>query len=316
MRRVVVSAFRPAGRGSLASRRILTRESHGTAAGGRLRDAGFARMFRFIMPAPGFRLKFLPALLVGAWLSVAVAGRAQVVSTTDSAPYNNLILQEIRSMPQAGGYSANHAATQRLGSAVSLNGVDGGLNVEAARAQPSYCSGATYLVFLKTIDALAKRGTVRADGRALDALLINGQRDGEGVWGRWNANGPGTARLFYEMRLGQNFSDFAQAQPGDFMKIFWSNAVGRREHGHSVIFLGTETVKGVESVRFWSSNVGYGYSEKVVPRTKIAAAVFSRLTSPQNLEHAPDVTPRVDPYLAGLLTKDSNLAEVRAACGM
>ena len=120
------------------------------------------------------------------------------------------------------------------------------------------------------------------------SLLITGQRDGEGVWGRWNANGPGTARLFYEMRLGRNFSEFAQAQPGDFMKIFWSNAVGRREHGHSVIFLGTETVNGVESVRFWSSNLGYGYSEKVVPRTKIAAAVFSRLTTPQNLGRAPD----------------------------
>ena len=92
-----------------------------------------------------------------------------------------------------------------------------------------------------------------------------GQRDGEGVWGRWNANGPGTARLFYEMKLGPNFSDFAQARPGDFMKIFWSTAVGRREHGHSVIFLGTEKVNGVDSVRFWSSNIGVGYSEKTVP---------------------------------------------------
>ena len=50
-------------------------------------------------------------------------------------------------------------------------------------------------------------------------------------------NGPA---VFYEMRLGRNFSDFSQAQPGDFMKIFWSNAVGRKEHGHSVIFLGME----------------------------------------------------------------------------
>ena len=191
-----------------------------------------------------------------------------------------------------------------------------GLNVEAARAEPSYCSGATYLVFLKTVDALVRHGLLPADDRTFAALLINGQRDGEGVWGRWNANGPGTARLFYELRLGRNFSDFAQAQPGDFMKIFWSNAVGRKEHGHSVIFLGTETVNGVESVRFWSSNLGYGYSEKVVPRSKIAAAVFSRLTTPQNLKGAVDFSPRVDPYLAGLLTKDSSLAEVRNTCGM
>ncbi len=272
-------------------------------------------MFRQTMFAPGSRLKSLPTLLCSVWLIVVPSARAQLVSTTESAPYNALILQEIRTMPQAGGYSASHAATQRLGGAVSLDRA-GGLNVEAAQAQPSYCSGATYLVFLKTVDTLSKQGALSASDRALNALLINGQRDGEGVWGRWNANGPGTARLFYEMRLGRNFSDFAQARPGDFMKIFWSNAVGRREHGHSVIYLGTETVNGVESVRFWSSNTGYGYSEKVVPRTKIAAAVFSRLTAPQNLERAPDFAPRVDPYLAGLLTKDSNLTEVRAECGM
>ena len=240
---------------------------------------------------------------------------AQVPGAADTAPYNALILQEIQTMPEAGGYSASHAATERLGSAVSL-GEARGLDVEADRARPSYCSGATYLVFLKTVDALARRGLAPADDRTLASLLITGQRDGEGVWGRWNANGPGTARLFYEMRLGQNFTDFSLAQPGDFMKIFWNDAVGRKEHGHSVIYLGTVTVNGVESVRFWSSNLGYGYSEKTVPRTRIKAVVFSRLTTPENLGRASDFSPRVDPYLAGLLTKDSNFAEVRHACGM
>ncbi len=258
-----------------------------------------------------FCFRFVFALV---W-TAAISAHAQQGVTTDTAPYNALILQEIRTMPQAGGYSASHVATERLGSAVAM-GDASGLNVQAARAQPSYCSGATYLVFLKTVDALARRGLLAADDQTFAALLVTGQRDGEGVWGRWNANGPGTARLFYEMRLGRNFSDFAQAQPGDFMKIFWSTAVGRREHGHSVIFLGTETINGVENVRFWSSNLGYGYSEKVVLRTKISAAVFSRLTTPQNLRVAADFAPRVDPYLAGLLTKDSSLAEVRAQCGM
>ena len=263
----------------------------------------------------GSRMKSLLPFLFAVVLAAALPARAQLPAPTDAAPYNALILEEIHTMPQAGGYSANHAATERLGSAVSL-GDASGLNVEAVRAQPSYCSGATYLVFLKTVDALARRGLLPANDRTFGALLINGQRDGEGVWGRWNANGPGTARLFHEMHLGKNFSDFAEAEPGDFMKIWWSNAVGRREHGHSVIYLGTETVNGVESVRFWSSNLGQGYSTKSVPRTKISAAVFSRLTTPQNLRDAPEMTPRVDPYLAGLLTKDSNLAEVRRECGM
>ena len=251
---------------------------------------------------------------------LAVAGgtsplRAQQSNSAGPAPYNGLILQEIRTMPQAGGYSAAHMATQRLDASVSLASPLG-LNVAASVAQPSYCSGATYLVFLKTVDALCRQGVIPPDDRAMSALLISGQRDGEGVWGRWNANGPGTARLFYEMGLGTNFTDFSKAEPGDFMKIFWSQAVGRREHGHSVIFLGTEKVNGVDSVRFWSSNLGVGYSEKTVPRVKIQAAIFSRLTVPQNVSRAPQLEPRIDPYLARLLTTDSSFEQVRDACGM
>ena len=268
------------------------------------------------MNPPHLFSSFARALLLSC---LVVAGRpllhAQQFGTLSSAPYNNLILQEIRTMPQAGGYSAAHLATQRLGAAVSL-GTPVGLNVLASQAQPSYCSGATYLVFLKTMDALSRQGVFASDDRTMASLLINGQRDGEGIWGRWNANGPGTARLFYEMGLGRNFTDFAQAQPGDFMKIFWNGEVGRREHGHSVIFLDTETVNGVPSVRFWSSNLGVGYSEKTVPLAKINNAIFSRLTSPQNIAHAPQLAPRIDPYLARLLTSDSNAAQVREECGM
>ena len=233
---------------------------------------------------------------------------------SSAAPYNDVILAQIRTMPTAGGYSAGHDATQRLDHAVELGPET--LRINASLAQPSYCSGATYLVFLKTIDALAARGVVPADDRVLSPLLITGQRDGQGVWGRWNANGPGTARLFYELSLGPNFSDFAAAQPGDFMKIFWSDAVGRREHGHSVIYLGTESVNGIESVRFWSSNLHVGYSEKTVPRACIKAAVFSRLLNPANVARAGAMGDRPDPYLASLLTTDSNLAEVRKECGL
>ena len=269
---------------------------------------------------------YLSLFLVLACVNSARAQQlaAPAVSTTSpftgtgiaspAAPYNALILQQIHAMPSQGGYSAGHLATQRLSAATSIDSV--GLSVEASQAMPSYCSGATYLVFLKTVGALNRLGEVPLDERALRSLLVTGQRDGEGVWGRWNANGPGTARLFYEMGLGVNFTDFSQARPGDFMKIFWSDAVGRREHGHSVIYLGEETVNGVPSVRFWSSNTGVGYSEKVVPRKKISAAIFSRLTTPRNLERAPSFQPAADPYLASLLSKDSSLAEARRECGM
>ena len=90
---------------------------------------------------------------------------------------------------------------------------------------------------MKTLGVLRDRGDLQLDYETLDALMIHGQRDGAGIWGRWNANGPGTARLFSELGIGRNFDDFEEAEPGDFMKIFWSPEVGREEHGHSVIYL-------------------------------------------------------------------------------
>jgi hypothetical protein len=216
-------------------------------------------------------------------------------------------------MPTGGSYSATTYATIRLESAAHFE--SGKFFILPDAASPSYCSGATYLVFLKTIESLRDSGSLNLNYPTLMALMIrSGQRDGEGVWGRWNANGPGTARLFFELGLGRNFTDFAKAQPGDFMKIFWNDEVGKLEHGHSVIFLGAEKHDGVEYVRFWSSNIPSGYGEKSVPRSKIAHAIFSRLENPQNLarvEQAPDI----DAYLNGLLTRRSSLAEAGQKCG-
>ena len=227
--------------------------------------------------------------------------------------YNDLILEQVRQMPQGGRYSASRTATIRLQSAAHFE--SGKFFVLPDSASPSYCSGATYLVFMKTIEALRARGTLRLDFATLESLMIRNQRDGEGIWGRWNANGPGTARLFYEMNLGQNFDDFAQAEPGDFMKIFWSPEVGKAEHGHSVIYLGMERKEGLDYVRFWSSNIPVGYGERSVPRSKIVHAIFSRLDSPANLSRSA-TTPPVDKYLASLLSTRSTYQEAKSKCGM
>ena len=81
---------------------------------------------------------------------------------------NAMVLEQIRSMPTGGGYSASHAATVVLGA--SVRPVPGGLRVDAAQAQPSYCSGATYLVFLKTVNALQRTGEVTLDLPTANAL--------------------------------------------------------------------------------------------------------------------------------------------------
>jgi hypothetical protein len=227
---------------------------------------------------------------------------------------NAVVLEAIRTMPREGGYSTTPITGQLLSEAIKVG--PRGLGIDAERAAPSYCASATYLVFLTVYERLLREGQLTLEASALESLRVApGQIDGEGIWGRWNANGPGTARLFHELQLGQNFTDWSQARPGDFMKIFWNTEIGKRERGHSVIYLGTEREGGVEYVRFWSSNKPRGYGEKRVTRKSVAFAIFSRLEHPENLSRGPAI-PKRDAYLASLLTVPSSQAEVREKCGM
>lgn len=255
-------------------------------------------------PAYLFAVKRLP-------LTCAVIALTASASFADD--YNSVVLEQINKMPRGGRYSTSRVAKIRLERSAHFE--SGKFFFLPSAASPSFCSGATYLVFIRTIETLRERGQIQLDYATLNQLIIRDQRDGEGIWGRWNANGPGTARLFHELSLGRNFTDFAQAKPGDFMKIFWNNNVGRRESGHSVVFMGTETRFGEEYVRYWSSNVGAGYGEKSVPRKKIAYAIFSRLQAPSNLSRI-NSAPFVDVYLASLLRKSSSFSEAGAKCGL
>jgi hypothetical protein len=245
------------------------------------------------------------------WVFTAILGLTAHVSF--AGDYNTLVLEQIKQMPQGGRYSVSHVAKIRLQSSAHFE--SGKFFILPSQASPSFCSGATYLVFIRTIEALRARAQLQLDYSTLERLIIRDQHDGEGIWGRWNANGPGTARLFHELQLGRNFDNFDQAKPGDFMKIFWSRQVGRNEHGHSTIFLGIENHPDGQYVRYWSSNVPSGYGEKTVPRSKIAYAIFSRLQTPANLGRI-NSAPFVDTYLASLLRTRSSIAEASAKCGL
>lgn len=233
--------------------------------------------------------------------------------TLHAADFNAIVLEQIRKMPDGGGYATTREAHQALNSAVAVSPL--GLHVESSKAQPSYCSGATYLLFLKTLAAAEKQGLCPPATSLSESLLPKAMPDGVGIWGRWNANGPGTARLFHELGLGKNFTSWEQSRPGDFMKIFWSSDVGKKERGHSVVFLGMETKDGVEHVRFWSSNKPGGYGEKSVPKSKVAAAIFSRLENPSNIQRVATM-PKKDAYLASLLTHESSLSEALQKSGV
>lgn len=227
-----------------------------------------------------------------------------------AADFNPIVLQQIREMPVGGGYETTREAHQALNRAVVSLKPE--LQLNASLARPSYCSSATYLLFLKTLASIQKSPSSHVVPLPVAELLPKPSADGVGIWGRWNSNGPGTARLFHELGLGKNFTSWEEARPGDFMKIFWTNEVGARERGHSVVFLGVEMKDGVESVRFWSSNKPGGYGEKLVPKSKVAAAIFSRLENPEAILQAAALTKR-DNYLASLLARQSSMEE---ACRM
>lgn len=243
-----------------------------------------------------------------------------IVPTTRTLDPNAAVLEAIRAMPAGGEYSVKRPAFDGLCRAVTLD--PQGLRLDPRAAQPSFCSGATYLVFLRALERLSRQGSFTLDPETLSALLVvPGQRDGSGIWGRWNANGPGTARFFAELRLGRNFTEMIQARPGDFMKIFWTEEIGQRERGHSVVFLGRHVIGGAEHVRFWSSNQATapgdlsGYGVKIVPAAKIARVIFSRLENPANIKRAQAVS-GTDAFLASLLSRRVGMEEVRRMCGL
>jgi hypothetical protein len=229
-------------------------------------------------------------------------------------PINRVILEVIAKMPTGGDYRASSESIQKLESAIKK--VGDRLSVDPTFAKPSFCSSATYLVFVSALTELCNGGQIRFNPAVAEKLLVTGQPDGVGVWGRWNANGPGTARLFAELHLGHNFSSIQEAQPGDFLKIFWNDQIGFKEFGHSVVYLrhGLNS-QGIEVVKYWSSNKKGGYGLAEVPRSKIKGMLFSRLDSPGRInEIGAGLKP--DQYLASMLVRSSTPEEMKEMVGI
>jgi hypothetical protein len=105
------------------------------------------------------------------------------------------------------------------------------------------------------------------------------------------------------------------------LKIFWTDQIGAKEIGHSVIYLGhRHDSEGVELVRYWSSNKkgayaegGYGKAE--VPLTKIKQMLFSRLEDPNKINNIGDGL-KPDEYLASMLINSSTPEEMKKMVGI
>ena len=218
------------------------------------------------------------------------------MATEGTADFNRAVLAAVREMPSGGGYDGSDATKNLLPRACELRG--GTVRVQANLAKPSFCSGATYLVLLKALDS------------GSDALLpVMDHQDGHGVFGRWNSNGPGCAKLVADLRAGRNFTSWDEARPGDFLKIWWTDAIGGRERGHLVVYLGHDA----KQVRFWSSNQPGGYGTKAVPIADCRRVLFTRITRPERFAAAKRL-PSVDPWLARMLREDFTWDEVAAKC--
>jgi hypothetical protein len=248
---------------------------------------------------------------------MSVGNRANVQfvgSDFSSSEINRLVVEMTERMPTGGEYRASSESIGRLESAIKA--VGGHLEIDPAVAEPSFCSSATYLVFVSTLEELNRQRKIQFEPGVAEKLLVSGQRDGDGVWGRWNANGPGTARLFAELRIGRNFTSIEQAQPGDFLKIFWNDQIGAREFGHSVVFLSRgKNRDGIEVVAYWSSNKKGGYGRAEVPLSKIKRMLFSRLESPERINQI-GAGLKPDRYLAAMLTRSSTPREMEEMVGI
>ncbi len=241
------------------------------------------------------------SLIFSALLTCANNGLAGVLAA------NEIVLEAVEDMPEGGGYSVGKGARAALERAVNKIGLSGGEG--EIEAFPSFCSGATYLVLLKSILELERRGFLGMDDQSRANLFDISKKEGEGAWGRWNSNGPGAGVFLNEAGIGRNFISMDQARPGDFAKLHWTSKVGKGERGHLVVFLGFESVDGVPSMRFWSANNPGGKGEKTVPLSEIKHAIFSRLVvSSEGSEiRVPD---DIDGYLASILKRSGSWDEV------
>lgn len=228
-------------------------------------------------------------------------------SLSSAEDWNRLILDKIAGMPKAGVYaryqrdlpekqrfSDLYETVDSLGEALEVTPGGSLKVVPEAAAGYSFCSSATYLLFCEVVSELQKRGIV-AKKRSLSRELakvgdcedvIHGRLDGVGLFGHWNADGPGTAVLFERLDLGSNFLGLEHARPGDFLKIFWNEHIGKGERGHLVIYLGKNDAG--TAIEVWSSNMENGdgtagYGTMWVETSRIQRALLSRLERPENL---------------------------------
>ena len=224
------------------------------------------------------------------------------------------VMESIEEMPSKGGYELTRRPPEKLRDAFSWNLNE--LHIDQYSAVPSYCTTATYIIFYKVLEKYWAYTRSQPGRAVLEMIKPDIDSDGVRIWGRWNSNGPATAKLFYETGMGKNFDRIEDASPGDFLKLFWNGEIGKNEKGHSVVYLGTERVNGIRMIKFWgSSKDTEGFGIRLVPMTDAKYLLFSRLINLRNADNIASL-PVTDDFLASMLSKISNWPQVRKVTGI
>lgn len=225
-------------------------------------------------------------------LSMAITAPTTARTKKTDNNWQKCVLNAIAMFPKHGGYytggrpNADFSKTtmQALNEAYAMSATDQRPQFDPQKAQPSFCSSATYAVMIKAlllwdtdnkISASAWRNMKPYVG-IVDDINTEGsyEDDGFGFWGRANANGPGIGVLVHELGAGYNITAYRGAnsernketadehylndeewtnldvwdtlQPGDFLKIFWNRNAAGSDCG---AIIGCNDVKGDDQER-------------------------------------------------------------------
>lgn len=298
---------------------------------------------KLIRRAAAFALAFLAAL------GAVPAGAAP------ADDFREILIRNIDQFADGGGYYTKKEYSP-LFVRTAWDGMEQALSLEGGRPswdlsvlRPSFCSEACYMALLKALSDWDAGGAISsAAWQNLKPYAVEGtawpvQKDGEGCWGRANANGPGFASLAACLGAGTNLyignpGEYKTAsaywerwdgvQKGDFLKIFWNRYIGadesHSESGHMVIFLSrTRSAlngKRDDIITYWSSNGSGtnpdgGYGIATCRASKICRAVRTRITNPAAFDRAAEIPPLSrDSWLCALESSHlGTVAELKAA---
>ena len=165
-----------------------------------------------------------------ALLALLCSASAAIAGDKVNERWQQAVLAAIDSFPERGGYYTGSRPNdlfakttwRGLHDAYQMSPGDERPRFDPMLAQPSFCSSATYSVIIKALliwdtkHKIKREAWVNMKPRVGIADAFNpdgvGQDDGEGFWGRANANGPGLGVLVRELDAGYSFTAYRGAK--------------------------------------------------------------------------------------------------------